>query len=68
MAKTPDKRVPVEAVEGTGYPQTDINKAGVFIHGRWIAGTGMKEHADMRGYGAATKGRKFLSNPGKTNR
>lgn len=68
MADTPVKQVPIVVAEGAGYPQTDINKAGVLIKGRWIAGTGMKEHADMRGYGAATKGRKFLTNPGKTNR
>ena len=62
------KNVPVESARGSGYPQTDINKAGVLIKGRWIAGTSMKQHADMRGYGAATKGRKFLTNPGDSNR
>jgi len=61
------KKVPVENAVGAGYPETDINKAGVRMFGRYPAGTKEKVHADMRGYGAATKGRKFLTNPGETN-
>jgi hypothetical protein len=61
------KKIPVERVIGAGYPETDINVAGVKMFGRYPAGTGKKVHADMRGAGAATRGRKFLTNPGETN-
>jgi len=54
--------------QSNGYPQTDINKAGVLIKGRWIAGTQNKVHAEMRGTGAAVRGKKYLTNPGTSNR
>jgi hypothetical protein len=43
----------------TGYPDLDENWADVRVKGRYMAGTRKKQFADMRGYGAATKGRKF---------
>lgn len=52
--------VPVE--QGSGYPQTDIGKAGVWVKGKFPAGTPMKQYETMRGAGAATKGTKFLNN------
>jgi hypothetical protein len=50
---------PLPPEKDVGYPD-EVNKAGVMVKGRWPSDTGMKEHIDMRGYGAATKGRKFL--------
>lgn len=43
----------------TGYPDLDENWDDVRVKGRYMAGTRKKKFADMRGYGAATKGRKF---------
>ena len=45
---------------GTGYPETEVNMDGVRVKGQMPAGTKQKVHADMRGYGAATKGRKYV--------
>lgn len=59
------KSVPVPHCNG--YPQTDIGKAGVMVKGRWPAGTKQKTYADMRGTGAATKGKKFLTDPDENN-
>lgn len=53
---------PNDVEVGSGYPQTGMNKDNVLVKGRWPSGTGQKEHIDMRGYGAATKGRKFMVN------
>jgi len=44
----------------TGYPDADTGWNDVRVKGRYMAGTKKKQYADMRGYGAATKGRKFL--------
>jgi len=52
------KSVPV--IPGSGYPQNDIGKDNVMVKGRWPSDTKQKSYKDMRGYGAATKGRKFL--------
>jgi hypothetical protein len=54
------KNVPVENMPDAGYPQTDIGKDDVKVKGRWFTGTGMKQYIEMRGAGAATKGKKFL--------
>jgi len=54
------KSVPVENMPDAGYPQTDIGKNGTMTKGRWMAGTKQKKYEDMRGTGAATKGKKFL--------
>ena len=43
----------------TGYPDLDENWTDVRVKGRYPSGTRKKQFADMRGYGAATKGRKF---------
>ena len=43
----------------TGYPDLDENWSDVRVKGRYMAGTRKKQFADMRGYGAATKGKKF---------
>jgi hypothetical protein len=45
--------------EDTGYPDLDENWTDVRVKGRYMAGTRKKKFADMRGYGAATKGKKF---------
>jgi hypothetical protein len=47
---------------GSGYPQEGIDNDNVLVKGRWMKGTKKKDHIDMRGYGAATKGRKFMVN------
>lgn len=52
---------PVHEDLGSGYPQTGIGKNGVMVKGRWPSGTKMKQYSTMRGTGAATKGKKFLS-------
>lgn len=44
---------------GSGYPQTDIDMDGITVKGRWPAGTKKKARMDMRGTGAATRGKKF---------
>ena len=46
--------------EDTGYPDTDAGWGDVRVKGRYMSGTKKKQYADMRGYGAATKGKKFL--------
>ena len=56
------KSVKVENMPDAGYPQTDIGKDGIMVKGRWPEGTKMKKYEDMRGTGAATKGKKFLVN------
>ena len=43
----------------TGYPDLDENWTDVRVKGRYMSGTRKKKFEDMRGYGAATKGRKF---------
>lgn len=49
------------AQEDTGYPQTDIDMDNIWVKGKYPPGTKKKTRAMMRGYGAATKGRKFYS-------
>ena len=44
---------------GTGYPQEGIDNDNILVKGRWPKGTKKKERMDMKGYGAAEKGRKF---------
>jgi hypothetical protein len=46
---------PVDA----GYPQKDIDKDNVMVKGRWPSDTEMKKKIEMKGAGAATKGKKF---------
>lgn len=46
-------------INGSGYPQTDIDMDGVMVKGRWPTGTKKKVRMDMRGAGAATRGKKF---------
>ena len=53
--KGPDVNVP-----SAGYPQTDINKDGIWVKGKYPAGTGTKTHVEFRGAGAAQRGKKFL--------
>ena len=55
------KSVKVESMPDAGYPQTDIGKNGVWIKGKFPAGTGQKKYETSRGMGAATKGGKFLN-------
>jgi hypothetical protein len=43
-------------------PQDDIGMDDVWVKGKYPEGTKKKTYEDMRGYGAATKGRKFLKN------
>jgi hypothetical protein len=45
--------------KSTGYPDLDTGWDDVRVKGRYMAGTKKKQYADMRGFGAATKGRKF---------
>jgi hypothetical protein len=54
------KSVPLES-GGGAYPQNDIGKDDVMVKGKWPTGTKQKSYIDMRGAGAATKGKKFLN-------
>jgi hypothetical protein len=45
----------------TGYPNLDEDWDDVKVKGRYMAGTKKKTRMDMRGTGAATKGKKFYS-------
>lgn len=44
------------------YATKDVNKDGTRVKGKYPPGIGMKRHVEMRGAGAATKGKKFLDN------
>jgi hypothetical protein len=59
MKSSQPKSVPTPNT--AGYPQTDIGKAGVWTKGKFAPGVGQKSYSTMRGTGAATKGKKFLS-------
>ena len=48
---------------GSGYPEKDVDKDGVFVKGKMPAGTGMKTRIDIRGTGAATKGKQMTLDP-----
>jgi hypothetical protein len=54
------KSVKVENMPDAGYPQTDIGMDDVRVKGRFMSGTKQKKYENMRGAGAATKGKKFL--------
>jgi hypothetical protein len=43
----------------TGYPDEGIDMNDIMVKGRYPTGTKKKKLMDIRGYGAATKGRKF---------
>lgn len=45
----------------TGYPDQDVDWDDVKVKGRYMSGTKKKTRMDIRGYGAATKGKKFYS-------
>ncbi len=47
-------------IKGSGYPQTDIEKDGTFVHGKMPANTPTKQRMEMRGKGAAERGTKFM--------
>lgn len=62
MSSHKSKSVPViPGSGGGGYPQTDIGKADVLVKGRWMSGVKNKTYGQVRGAGAATKGKKFLN-------
>lgn len=48
--------------DGGGYPVKDINRKGTMRKGKWESGeaSGMKRQMDIRGTGAATKGKKYF--------
>jgi len=56
IKKGPDVNVP-----GAGYPQTDIGKDGIWVKGKFPPDVGTKTYAEVRGSGAATRGKKFLN-------
>jgi hypothetical protein len=47
--------------QSSGYPQTDVDKDGIMVKGRWPAGTATKTKSQMRGTGAATSGKMFYT-------
>ena len=44
------------------YATKDVNKDGTRVKGKWPPGMTVKKHIEMRGAGAATRGKKFLDN------
>jgi len=44
---------------GSGYPQKGIDMDDVLVKGRFMKGTRKKELMDIRGTGAAERGKKF---------
>lgn len=52
------KKVPLATPNPS--PQNDIGMDDVWVMGKYPEGTKKKTYMNMRGYGAATKGRKFL--------
>lgn len=42
------------------YVVKDVGRDGTMTKGRWMSGVGQKKYIDMRGAGAATRGKKFL--------
>lgn len=58
--KQPQKVATIPGSGGGGYPQTDIGMDNVFVKGKMPEGSKQKQYIDMRGAGAATKGKKFL--------
>jgi hypothetical protein len=44
------------------YATKDVNKDGTRVKGKYPPGIGMKKHIEMRGAGAAERGKKFLDN------
>jgi hypothetical protein len=62
MKSTMTKKGPDVNVPSAGYPQTDIDKAGIWVKGKYPAGTPNNKHMKARGTGAATKGLMFLNN------
>jgi len=55
--KQPEK---AEGPRGSGYPQSDIGKDGVFVKGKYPANTPMKKYGKARGQGAAERGDNFI--------
>jgi len=51
------QNIPVES--GSGYPQTEIDMEGIWVKGKRESGAKKIRRKEMRGYGAATKGKKF---------
>ena len=51
------KKLPVE--KGSGYPQDDIDMEGIWVKGKRESGAKKIRRKEMRGYGAAERGRKF---------
>jgi len=49
---------PIGKKKDTGYPE-EVDMDNIMVKGRWPTGTKKKKLMDIRGYGAATKGRKF---------
>lgn len=52
------KKVPVPNT--AGYPQTEIGMTDVRVKGKLPAGTAKKTYSEVRGAGAAVKGKRFL--------
>jgi hypothetical protein len=50
--------------KGQGYPQDEMDLTGTKTYGRFVNPYGKKkEKLEMRGYGAAERGRKFTDDP-----
>lgn len=47
--------------KGSGYPADDIDREGTKVYGRYVEGKGgKKQRMDIRGYGAAERGKRFF--------
>lgn len=50
---------PCDNDTGSGYPQTGIDNDNILVKGRYPGNTRKKDMVDIKGYGAAERGRKF---------
>jgi hypothetical protein len=50
---------PNDVPTGSGYPQEGIDNDNVLVKGRWPKGTRKKELMEIKGAGAAERGKKF---------
>jgi hypothetical protein len=47
-------------LDGGGYPEQGIDNDNIMVKGKWPAGTKKKSRMNMKGFGAAERGRKFF--------
>lgn len=56
----PEYKQPKSVPVPPEYATKDVGKDDVLTKGKWPPGTTVKKYIEMRGAGAATRGKKFL--------